>query len=231
MSRVGEQLQKARLDAGYSVKQLGKKLGVSEGFVTEVESGRRVVNEDLLKRFTKVFGKDVTKMGLGSLEESVDSEVTEEKKKEAPKPKETYKAPVTPVNDLWNQAFGDNIKNIPIYDYDLKTPVDNKTYAVKDKKIEGQPQDKVVGIRVKDDDMAGFRIMPKDIVLGYEVKEIQGLSFMLVEYGGRRAIRRVRNLNNGNVMLTSFKANEKSETLSIKEVRPVLKIFKVEFFV
>jgi transcriptional regulator with XRE-family HTH domain len=48
MARVGEELKKARLDANMSLKQLAKKLGVSESFINEVEQGRRVVNEAFL---------------------------------------------------------------------------------------------------------------------------------------------------------------------------------------
>jgi transcriptional regulator with XRE-family HTH domain len=230
LSRVGEQLKKAREESGMSMKQLGKKLGVSESFVNEVEQGRRVVNEALLERFTKVFGKDVTKMGLGSLEASVTNDEPEVRRVQL-KPREEYKAPATPVSELWNQAFGDNIKNIPVYDYGMVNPIENRTYAVTGKKIEGHPADKVVAIKVMDDDLLGFRIAKGDLVLCTEVKEIQGTSFLLVEYKGKRMLRKAINLNNGNIMLLSNKSGEKSETMSVKDVKPLMKVFKVEFFI
>lgn len=64
MARVGEELKKSRLEANMSMKQVAKKLGVSESFVNEVELGRRIVNEDLIKRFSKVFNKKIGSMGL-----------------------------------------------------------------------------------------------------------------------------------------------------------------------
>jgi len=63
------------------------------------------------------------------------------------------------------------------------------------------------------------------------VKEIQGTLFLLVEYKGKRMLRKAINLNNGNIMLLSNKNGEKSETMSVKDVKPLMKVFKVEFFI
>ena len=45
MSRVGEKIKEARLKAGMTQKALGKKLGVAEKFINEVEIGRKIVQE------------------------------------------------------------------------------------------------------------------------------------------------------------------------------------------
>jgi hypothetical protein len=52
---------------------------------------------------------------------------------------------------------------------------------------------------------------------------------MLLEYKGKNILRKTRNLNNGNVELLTFNEKQMSEIVTIKNIKPVLKIFKVEF--
>lgn len=226
MARVGEELKKNRLDANMTLKQVAKKLGVSESFVNEVEQGRKVVNEDLLKRFSKVFDKKISTMGLGSLEESVQVESVE-RTKEVIK-KEVYVAPQTPVNELWNQAFGENIKNVPVFEESMKNPVSHKGFVVEGKKIEGFPMDKVLLIKSGSEDLRGYGIMKGDLLLGVEAKDIQGTSFMLVKVQGKNLLRRVKNLHNGSVELMTFTLKEEVRKLPLKDVEPLVKFHKLE---
>lgn len=226
MARVGEELKKNRLDANMTLKQVAKKLGVSESFVNEVEQGRKVVNEDLLKRFSKVFDKNISTMGLGSLEESVQVESVE-RTKEVIK-KEVYVAPQTPVNELWNQAFGENIKNVPVFEESMKNPVSHKGFVVEGKKIEGFPMDKVLLIKSGSEDLRGYGIMKGDLLLGVEAKDIQGTSFMLVKVQGKNLLRRVKNLHNGSVELMTFTLKEEVRKLPLKDVEPLVKFHKLE---
>lgn len=227
MARVGDELKKSREESGMSLKQVAKKLGVSESFVNEVEQGRRVINEDLINRFSKVFDKKITTIGLGSLEETAAQSESFERTKASIK-KEVYVAPKTPVNELWNQAFGENIKNVPIYDYDMKAPMAHKSHVVENKKIDGHPMDRVAMLKAENDDLKGYRIHKGDLVTGVEAKDIQGTQIMLITYKGKNILRKVRNLNNGNVELLSFNESQRSEIVPIKEVKTVLKIYKAE---
>lgn len=226
MARVGEELKKNRLDANMTLKQVAKKLGVSESFVNEVEQGRKVVNEDLLKRFSKVFDKNISTMGLGSLEEAAQTESVA-RTKEVIK-KEVYVAPKTPVNELWNQAFGENIKNVPVFDETMKSPISHKGYVVEGKKIEGFPMDKVLLVKSGSEDLKGYGIMKGDLLFGVEAKDIQGTSFMLVSVQGKNLLRRVKNLNNGSVELLSYREKEEVRKVPVKDVLPLVKFHKLE---
>ena len=53
MSRGGEKIKEARLKAGMTQKALGKKLGVAEKFINEVEIGRKIVQEAACKEVEK----------------------------------------------------------------------------------------------------------------------------------------------------------------------------------
>ena len=70
MSRIGEKIKGFRLEAGMSQKQLAKKLGVSEAFVSEFENGKKILNQNLIDRITKVLGKDVNDITM-SFEQEV----------------------------------------------------------------------------------------------------------------------------------------------------------------
>jgi len=78
MSRVGDKIKNIRMSTGMSQKQLAKKLGVAENFVNEVECGRKVVNQDLIDRISKVLGKDINDISM-SFEEQVFVEEKEKK--------------------------------------------------------------------------------------------------------------------------------------------------------
>ena len=62
MSSVGERIKAARNSKGMTQKQLAKKLGVSEGYINEVETGRKVVEEKFIERAGKVLGGDLSEM-------------------------------------------------------------------------------------------------------------------------------------------------------------------------
>ncbi len=226
MARVGEELKKSREEAKMTMKQLSKKLGVSESFINEVEQGRRVVNEDLMKRFSKVLNKNIKTMGLGSLEETAESEPVQEQKETIRK--EVYTAPKTPVNELWNQAFGENIKNIPIYDYEMKTPIDHRSFVVEKKKIEGYPMDKVMMFKVQNDDLKDYRIEKGDYLIAHEHKDIRNGAFMLISHKDKKMIRKVKNLNNGTVELIQGIGSKESQIVSIKEITVYAEMDKLE---
>lgn len=224
MARVGEELKKSREEAKMTMKQLAKKLGVSESFINEVEQGRRVVNEDLMKRYSKVLNKNIKTMGLGSLEEMAESESVT-RTKEVIK-KETYIPPKTPVNELWNQAFGENIKNVPIFDLEMKKPIGHRSFVVENKKIDGYPQDKVMMFKVQNDDLKAYRIQKGDYLIAHEHKDIKSGSIMLVSYQDKKLLRMVKNLNNGTVEL--IHGQNQSQIVPIKEITVFAQMDKLE---
>ena len=58
MSRLGDTIRAARVKARLSEKALGKKCGLAESYIKDVESGRRIVSDDQAQRILKVLGVD-----------------------------------------------------------------------------------------------------------------------------------------------------------------------------
>jgi transcriptional regulator with XRE-family HTH domain len=219
MSRVGEKVKSIRTSIGMSQKQLGKKLGVSESFINEVESGRKVVNQNLIDRLSKVLGKDINDITM-SFEDQVYKE--EKSQKYTPEPKKEN------VKDIWNEAFGSVLKNVPIYKYDLHKPIASKQLPLINNKVEGYSQDKVLYLEIQDEDMIGSRIAKGDLAFGHMTHEIENNAICLVEYNGARAIRQIKKLDNNKVLLISNRGSLRTETVELRDLKVIVKLDKLE---
>lgn len=232
MSRVGENIKKVRESSGLSAKALAKKMGVSEGFLIDVEAGRRVVNESMIQRFSKILGKNVSELGLDSFETAVFKEEKETQRqarvREVQPKKPAAPAPPRERNELWDQAFGSNLKNIPVYDLTFKDPVGQMLYPVEEGKIRGVAAEKAVLLRQDSDELSGYGILKGSLLLGTPVREIHQNGFYLISRNGANQLRKIRMLGNANVLLLRSTDREISETVALKEVRALIQFVRVE---
>ena len=56
MSRMGDTIRTARLKAKMTEKALGRKCGLAESVIKDIESGRRIASDDQAQRILKVLG-------------------------------------------------------------------------------------------------------------------------------------------------------------------------------
>ena len=117
MSRVGEKIKEARLKAGMTQKALGKKLGVAEKFIKNMVSaekmGRKIVQESFIEKAAKILNADLNDVSMVVTDEIL----MEERKSYAESNKKPTKIE---TNEVWDNAFSTVLKNVPIYDYNLK---------------------------------------------------------------------------------------------------------------
>ncbi|MGL4759995.1 MAG: S24 family peptidase [Sarcina sp.] len=227
-NRVGEQILKVRTEKGFTQKALGKKLGVNEKFINDVEQGRKIINEALISKIGKVLGVDLNDVGM------VVSDADLDREKEAAK--DTY-VPTTSksgkkepeVNELWSQAFGSNLKNVPIYNYDLNKALGHRQLPMSSNKIDGHTSDKVFYVKIEENDMTGFRIQKGDIALCYKTNVAENNTIALVEHKGKRMIRQIKKLDSMKVLLVSNGGSMMTETATIKELKPIATLYRVEF--
>ncbi|MDJ9032939.1 XRE family transcriptional regulator [Clostridium perfringens] len=221
MSRVGERIKEAREKSGMTQKALAKKLGVAEKFVNEVETGRKIVNESLISKVSKVLNTDLNDINMVVTDEELQKELKAEKQVRQTKPAE--------VNEVWNQAFGSVLKNVPIYDYSLAQVKGYKQLATASNKIDGHTANKVFYLKIENNDMTGYRIQENDLALCYSIKEIENNSICLVEFNGKRVIRQIKKLDNVKALLISNNGSMRTETANIKEVKSIAKLYRIEF--
>lgn len=221
MSRVGERIKEAREKSGMTQKALAKKLGVAEKFVNEVETGRKIINESLISKVSKVLNTDLNDINMVVTDEELQKELKAEKQVRQTKPAE--------VNEVWNQAFGSVLKNVPIYDYSLAQVKGYKQLATASNKIDGHTANKVFYLRIENNDMTGYRIQENDLALCYSIKDIENNSICLVEFNGKRVIRQIKKLDNVKALLISNNGSMRTETANIKEVKAIAKLYRIEF--
>jgi len=132
MNRLGAEIGRLRKELGITQKQLAKLVGVSEGFIIDVESGRRILNEDLIKKFSRVLRGEVGKLELY------------EPNQDKPEPdRNVVKVVEKPVQDIWNDALSGILMTVPVYRYKMDKAVDAKQLPIIQNKVEGFPKDKV----------------------------------------------------------------------------------------
>lgn len=221
MSRVGERIKDAREKSGMTQKALAKRLGVAEKFINEVETGRKIINESLISKVSKVLNADLNDINMVVTDEELQKELKAKKHIKQTEPKE--------ANEVWNQAFGSVLKNVPIYDYSLSQVKGYKKLATISNKIDGHAANKVFYLNIENNDMTGYRIKENDLALCYLVKEIENNSICLVEFNGKRVIRQIKKLDNVKALLISNNGSMRTETANIKEIKSIARLYKIEF--
>lgn len=222
MSRVGDRIKEARLKANIPQKALAKKLGVSEKYINEVEMGRKVAQESFINKAAKVLNTDLNDINMVVTDEDL-----MEEKRVAKESKPSFKKD-NKSNEVWENAFSSVLKNVPIYDYELKNLKGHKELPIHSNKVEGYPQDKVIYLQVSDDEMSGFRMLRGDLVFGHLVTELNQNGFYLVNYKGDTKIREVRRLDNSKVLLMSNRGSAMTETVEVRNMKVVAKLDRVE---
>jgi transcriptional regulator with XRE-family HTH domain len=219
MSRIGSKLKNIRTSRGITQKQLAKAAGVTEKFIDEVESGKRVAGDDLTKRICRYLGEEFSELMVYDISEP------EEKSISAKKP---VKVEVKEVQPIWSDALESVVKAIPVYNYDLDRAIGTRSLPVISNKVEGYPKDKVFYLNIQDNDMIGFRIMKGDLAFAYAGHEVLNNSIYLIEYGGKRAVRQVKLLDREKALLVCNNGTLVTETVAMKDLKVLAKLATLE---
>ena len=217
MSRVSDGIKEARIKKGLTQKQLAKKLGVAENFISEVELGRKIINENLMNRISKILGKDINDLGI-----SFEEEVSLEPKREISINRDNK------VKDVWDNAFSSIIKDVPVYNYNLSRVIDKKQLPIIGNKVEGIHQDKVLFLKIEEDDMSGFRINKGDIAFGYMHHEMENNSIFLIEHHNKRIVRQLKRLDGDKILLINNGVSLRTEAVRLKDIKIIVKLLKLE---
>jgi Predicted transcriptional regulators len=219
MNRIGLEVCRLRKEVGMTRKQLAKLVGVNEGFITDVEEGRKVVNNDIATKLSKVLRQEIGK--LDTLENSEGAY--------KPEPTRNVKRVVEkPVQEVWNDALSGVLKQVPIYDAKMGKQIDSRQLPVIANKIEGFPKDKLLYIKIENNDMSGFRLVKDDLALAYNTQDLQKDSLYLIEYAGEKKIRQVRSLDHDKLLLVSNNGTLSTETAPKKEVNVLARLIRIE---
>ena len=206
MSRLGDTIQKARIKARMTEKALGKKCGLAENYIKDVESGRKIVSDDQAQRILKVLG--VQNPVSTELEVAAEPEV-----KLRPKPRayvlsaqeqaENARRAAEESSDAWLDALGGVVKRVPVMSPDGLV-IDHVLTPIVNGKIEGGAPDKVLYYRCPDDMLRGFRVHAGDLLLVVPASKAEDGQLMLVDYQGQRMVRKLLKQDGGRIQMQAF---------------------------
>jgi len=238
MSRLGDLILLERTRQKLTRKQVARKCGVSEGYIKDVEEGRRIIQDDQARRILRTLGTSQRSEADFSLDEiaaTVDLS-TFAPAKSTPAPVQSKPAEPQPAakpqtkeeqSGIWLDALSSVLRPVPVMNAGW-IQVSRRMVPIQDGKIEGAKPDKVVYFLAPDDSMRAMRIEKGDLVLIVPQNLPIDGAIMLVEYGAHRCLRRVKLLGNGNILLQSGDRDLGTESVHISDIKLVGKAVRVE---
>jgi transcriptional regulator with XRE-family HTH domain len=218
LSRIGLEISRLRKERNMTQKQLAKLAGVSEGYIDEVEAGKKVLKDSLISRVYKILGQEAVDNDVYVPDQKTKDGIIQAAVKPAPKP----------VQQVWNDALGGILKTVNVYDYKMDKAVDTKQLPIVANKVEGYPKDKVFYLQIQDNDMTGFRISKGDLALACATQEIEKDAIFFIEYGEKRAVRQIKRLEGDKILLVCNAGNLATEMATVKTVKVLGRLIRLE---
>ncbi len=240
MSRLGDLIRLERTRQGLTFKQVAKKCGVSDKYLMEVESGKRIIADDQARRILKAIGLQETRteaeFTLDDIAATVDlqSAVTPTLQQVVPDKKLTKKekqggdgdSPAVP-GSIWLDALAGVLKHVPVYNAAMKE-VDHRLLPITNGKIEGANPDKVYYLSAPDNLMRGFRVMKGDYLLVVPATGPVDGALMVLDTPFGKVLRKTVLMPGFQVMLQTYDDRCESEIKNLNEVTVVGKCVRLE---
>ena len=240
MSRLGDLIRLERTRQGLTFKQVAKKCGVSDKYLMEVESGKRIIADDQARRILKAIGLQETRteaeFTLDDIAATVElqSAVTPTLQQVVPDKKLTKKEkqggdgdnPTVP-GSIWLDALAGVLKHVPVYNAAMKE-VDHRLLPITNGKIEGANPDKVYYLSAPDNLMRGFRVMKGDYLLVVPASGPVDGALMVLDTPFGKVLRKTVLMPGFQVMLQTYDDRCESEIKNLNEVTVVGKCVRLE---
>lgn len=223
MNRVAVKIKEARLKAKLTEKQLAKKCGLSESYIIQIESGKKVINEKAAESILNALGAKLD--FVDKLDEEA-KEVKPKEEKPVAKKEEFYNIQPT---EQWSDALANIIKKFPIYEVETNKIVGYKELPILGKKVEGYHWDKILFVQSSNDDLEALRIKKKDTLMLCLTSEIHNNSVYLIELNQKKLLRQIRKEANNKVTLYTGVKGETPMVTELSKIKVIGKCVKVEF--
>ena len=239
MSRLGDLIRTERIRQKMTPKQVARKCGVSESYLLAVEAGTRIIADDQARRILKSIGlkqQNEAEFTLDDIAATVDLVQVQPRMAAAPAPKKKEAELVASTEEkgegvagsVWLDALQSVLKRVPVMNAVMQ-PVSYKLVPVENGRIEGANPDKVFFYLAPDDSMRGFRIHRGDIVLTVPAQSPVDGAIMLLNYNQHRYLRKIKILDDRNVLLQSYDREYEAETVPINEIGFLSRCVRVTF--
>ncbi|GAB6109634.1 helix-turn-helix domain-containing protein [Fusibacter bizertensis] len=223
MNRLAVKIKEARIKAKMSEKDLAKACGQNINYILQIESGKKVINEQIAEQILKILGE---KIEFFQDKEEAPKDIV---KKPEPKKviiKEEMKA-ITPT-DQWADALSGVIKAYAVTDENGKA-IDSKELSIISKKVDGVQYDKVSFVKLTNSQLPQHRLFINDVITLQSTNEYSSNGIYYIEYGQKKFVRYVEKINNTQVIISTGK-NENEIEVGLKAIKIIGKAIKVEHY-
>jgi len=230
MNPIAVKIREERLKSGMTEKMLAKKCGLSENYIKQVESGKKVINEQAAQKMLQVLGAETEILQQGSyVEGSAEDRSPSPLKKKNREPEGETTHSIEP-NSQWSGALAHIIKRFPVEDLATGKIIGHKELPLLGKKIDGCPWECLRFFRVKENQLQHLRIYRDDIVTVWEKTDIRNGKLYAVEVNGQRLIRKLSRDQSKKVSISTGAQGESPVILQEAQVKVIGECVKVEFF-
>lgn len=224
MSRLGDLLKLERTRRGLSFKQAARLAGVSDKFLQDVETGKRIIADVEARRILTKMGvarETEAEFSLEDIAATVDlqSAVPGIARRAAPqRPQREEKAPADDKVDgsIWLDALKSVLRRVPVYNAAMRE-VGSRLLPVENGKIHGAPADKVFYYQAPDNALRGFRVQKGDAVLIVPQSMSEDGALMLLDTPHGKILRMVKDMPRFQVMLQTYDGQFESDIVNLSD--------------
>lgn len=238
MSVIGTNMKNVRIQKNMSIREVAKKAGVSELLLSDIESGKKIPNTQLINSISKILG-----VSIEAIEPSYFSSYFEEGKEPEIKieqgAKHSFKKreESAPANTTISDALSKAIKKVPVlnkithgkpfpYDNDV---IDYKLEPAFMNKANNVKGDEFIYFIQHDDSMIGARILKGDLCLVFLTDSLLDKDIVLAIYGGKTIIRSYKDIDLNKIILYPASLTFEAIVADKKNINIVGKVVRVEF--
>lgn len=223
MNRLAVKIKEARIKAKMSEKDLAKACGQNINYILQIESGKKVINEQIAEQILKILGE---KIEFFQDQEEAPKPVVKQPEVKKIVSKEDMKA-ITPTGQ-WADALSGVIKTYPVTDENGKA-IETKELSIISKKIDGIQYDKVIFVKLTLSQLSQHRLYLNDIVTLQTTNDFSSNGIYYIEVEQKKFIRYVEKINNTQVIISTGK-NENVIEVALKSIKIIGKAIKVEHY-
>ncbi|MBS7528674.1 helix-turn-helix transcriptional regulator [Fusibacter paucivorans] len=221
MNRLAEKIKKARLQAGLTEKELAKKCGLQISYILQIESGKKIINEQIADQILKALGTKVAP--LSEQASDYDRANSSQPQKSKLVQQEKVQKPVEP-NAQWAGIIGQLIYEVPVIDLAKNTQIAVIPHPVLQNKVEGHNGDKLYYIHLSSDCDLKLRLRKGDKVLTLKTKSVMTGAVMHFKYQNKYYVGRIQTLDRNMVIVTSDMIKKEIPQKDIEIIGQCLKV-------
>lgn len=220
MNRLAKKIKDARLAAKLTERQLADKCGLKASYIIQIESGKKIVREEIAETILKALGDK-----RPEIVQEAPKEMLIDKKREE-KPQGTV--PIKP-NDQWASALAGVIKSYPVYDFDMQKARGQRDMVIKDKKVFGHHPDRIAFIQADKEGYPFKRIQSGDEIALFLREDVVNDQLYYLKHKGIPRLRILRKEGNKMVSMRSGALGDRTMKVPMSDIKIIGQCIEVKF--